>query len=381
MKKEETNIIELTEESMESMVYTIRGVKVMLDFDLARIYGYETRAFNQQVQRNIEKFPEDFMFQLTVEEVDKISRCQNVTAIKSSMESEDLVRSKNLTSRNAECEKSTNSSMESEEISVSQNVTSIKSSMESEEITRSKNLTSIMQTKGTKGGRTYHPYAFTEQGIYMLMTVLKGELAVQQSIKLVRLFKRMKDYISESKNLIDISQLFALINTVSSNTRRIGTIEESLDVVMGYFMDPLKYKDFAILNGRKLDADLAYQEIYFFAKHSVLVIDDYIGLKTLDLLRACREGTSIIICSDNKAKNKVTDDFINDFIEQTGLSLTLKKNNGVFHDRFIVVDYGFDSETIYHCGASSKDAGEKVSVIATIERKEFYHPLIEKIVG
>ena len=337
MEKQETNIIELTEESMESMVYTIRGVKVMLDFDLARIYGYETRAFNQQVKNNIEKFPPDFMFQLTAEEVNEISRCQNVTTIKSPIESE--------------------------------------------EITRSKNLTSIMQAKGMKGGRTYRPYAFTEQGIYMLMTVLKGELAVQQSIKLVRLFKRMKDYISESKNLIDVSQLFALINTVHSNTRRLGAAEEKLDVVMGYFMDPLKYKDFAILNGRKLDADLAYQEIYFFAQHSVLVIDDYIGLKTLDLLRACREGTSIIICSDNKAKNKVTDDFINDFIEQTGLSLTLKKNNGVFHDRFIVVDYGFDSETIYLCGASSKDAGEKVSVITTIERKEFYHPLIEKIVG
>lgn len=337
MEKEETNIIELTEESMESMVYTIRGVKVMLDFDLARIYGYTTKAFNQQVKNNIEKFPPDFMFQLTIKEVEEISRCKNSTTIKSSTESEDLVRSKNLTPR-------------------------------------------IWNTSNT-GGRTYLPYAFTEQGIYMLMTVLKGELAVQQSIKLVRLFKRMKDYISESKNLIDVSQLFALINTVHDNRRRIGVAEEKLDVVMGYFMDPLKYKDFAILNGRKLDADLAYQEIYFFAKHSVLVIDDYIGLKTLDLLRACREGTSIIICSDNKAKNKVTDDFINDFIEQTGLSLTLKKNNGVFHDRFIVVDYGFDSETIYLCGASSKDAGEKVSVIATIERKEVYHPLIEKIVG
>ena len=355
MEKEETNIIELTEESMESMVYTIRGVKVMLDFDLARIYGYSTRAFNQQVKNNIEKFPPDFMFQLTTEEVNEISRSKKSAKIKSSTESE--------------------------EISTSQNVTSIKSSTESEEITRSKNLTSIMQAKGTKGGRTYLPYAFTEQGIYMLMTVLKGELAVQQSIKLVRLFKRMKDYISESKNLIDVSQLFALINTVHSNARRLAIAEEKLDVVMGYFMDPLKYKDFAILNGRKLDADLAYQEIYFFAQHSVLVIDDYIGLKTLDLLRACREGTSIIICSDNKAKNKVTDDFINDFIEQTGLSLTLKKNNGVFHDRFIVVDYGFDSEKFYHCGASSKDAGEKVSVIVVIENTEVYRPLIEKIVG
>ena len=339
MEKEETNIIELTEESMESMVYTIRGVKVMLDFDLARIYGYSTKAFNQQVKNNIEKFPPDFMFQLTSEEVDEISRSKNLTTIKSSTESEDLVRSKNLTSRNSNF------------------------------------------FAGQKGGTRKLPYAFTEQGIYMLMTVLKGEIAVQQSIKLVRLFKRMKDYISESNNLIDVSQMFALINTVYDNRRRLGVAEEKLDVVMGYFMDPLKYKDFALLNGRKLDADLAYQEIYFFAQHSVLVIDDYIGLKTLDLLRACREGTSIIICSDNKAKNKVTDDFINDFIEQTGLSLTLKKNNGVFHDRFIVVDYGFDSETIYLCGASSKDAGEKVSAIVTIERREVYHPLIEKIVG
>ena len=339
MEKEETNIIELTEESMESMVYTIRGVKVMLDFDLARIYGYSTKAFNQQVKNNIGKFPPDFMFQLTSEEVDEISRLKNFTAIKNSMESEDLVMSKNLTSRNNNF------------------------------------------FAGQKGGTRKLPYAFTEQGIYMLMTVLKGEIAVQQSIKLVRLFKRMKDYISESNNLIDVSQMFALINTVYDNRRRLGVAEEKLDVVMGYFMDPLKYKDFALLNGRKLDADLAYQEIYFFAQHSVLVIDDYIGLKTLDLLRACREGTSIIICSDNKAKNKVTDDFINDFIEQTGLSLTLKKNNGVFHDRFIVVDYGFDSEVIYLCGASSKDAGEKVSAIVTIERREVYHPLIEKIVG
>jgi hypothetical protein len=62
MEKEETNIIELTEESMESMVYTIRGVKVMLDFDLARIYGYSTKAFNQQVKNNIEKFPQILCF-------------------------------------------------------------------------------------------------------------------------------------------------------------------------------------------------------------------------------------------------------------------------------------------------------------------------------
>ena len=165
-QKDNLEIIELTEENIESMVYFIRGQKVMLDFDLARIYGYETKAFNQQVKNNIEKFDNDFMFKLTAEEVDAISRCKKSTSIK--------------------------------------NVT------ESEQLTRSKKLTPIMQIKGMKGGRTSLPYAFTEQGIYMLMTVLKGELAIKQSKALIRLFKKMKDYIVESNNLINVNGIIEL---------------------------------------------------------------------------------------------------------------------------------------------------------------------------
>lgn len=100
----------------------------MLDSDLARIYGYTTKTFNQQVQRNIEKFDEDFMFQLTDEEYNSL-RSQIVTL------------------------------------------------------------------NGRGQHRKYLPYAFTEQGIYMLMTVLKGELAIKQSKTLIRIFKEMKKYI------------------------------------------------------------------------------------------------------------------------------------------------------------------------------------------
>ena len=75
----ELETIELTEENIESMVYFIRGQKFMLDFDLARIYGYSTKAFNQQIKRNLNKFPEDFMFQLTAEEVNAISRNKKST--------------------------------------------------------------------------------------------------------------------------------------------------------------------------------------------------------------------------------------------------------------------------------------------------------------
>ena len=142
-------IILINEETLQERIYVIRGQKVMLDADLAELYGYETKLFNRQVSRNIEKFEgEDFMFQLTSEETE-ILRCQ----------------------------------------------------------------------KGTSswGGTRYLPYAFTEQGIYMLMTVLRGELAIRQSRALIRTFKRMKDYIIENQNLIGDREYLQLSMQVSEN--------------------------------------------------------------------------------------------------------------------------------------------------------------------
>ena len=207
MAAKELTVIELTEESIESMVYEIRGQRVMLDVDLARIYGYTTKAFNQQVQRNIDKFPEDFMFQLTMGEVGQLSRCQIgttknsvaeseefersqiVTPEKSVAESEEIVRCKNCTPEKIPAEL--------EENSWSQKSTLKNNSMESEKVLRCQNVT--LNKRGDKRGYNikYLPYAFTEQGIYMLMTVLKGELAAKQSKALIRLFKGMKDYIGE----------------------------------------------------------------------------------------------------------------------------------------------------------------------------------------
>ena len=126
-KKEEIAVIEITEEYMKERIYEIRGQRVILDSDLSEIYGYTTKAFNQQVKNNIEKFDEDFMFELTDDEV------------------EDL---------------------------------------------RSNFLTANLNSKSR-----YNPHVFTEQGLYMLMIVLKGPLAVKQSKALIRTFKKMKDYI------------------------------------------------------------------------------------------------------------------------------------------------------------------------------------------
>lgn len=125
----ENEIIILNENVLKNKIYNIRGVQVMLDSDLAEIYGYSTKDFNRQVKNNIERFDEDFRFQLTDDEF-LFLRCKNSTT----------------------------------------------------------------KTE-TRGGRQYNPYAFTEQGIYMLMTVLKGELAVTQSKILIKLFKQMKDFV------------------------------------------------------------------------------------------------------------------------------------------------------------------------------------------
>ena len=131
-------IVVIDETTIKSKIYYIRNQKVMLDFELAEIYGYTTTRFNEQVKNNAEKFDDDFMFQLTKSEF------------------ENLISKKSTSSW---------------------------------------------------GGRRKLPNAFTEQGIYMLMTVLRGELAVKQSKALIRMFKQMKDFIIENQDFIGSKEL------------------------------------------------------------------------------------------------------------------------------------------------------------------------------
>ncbi len=329
---------ELNEQKIESMIYIIRGQKVILDFNLAKIYGYETRAFNQQVKRNINKFPDDFMFRLTKDEIVKIAISQNV-------------------------------------------------------------MSQIWASN--EGGRTHLPYAFTEQGIYMLMTVLKGELAIKQSIVLIRTFKRMKDYITQSNNLLSTKELLRLCNEVDKqaiqikvNTKNVNSlikdIEEvkednkeikiQLEKVMDNFIDPSTHKHYLIKDGQRVEASIAYQDIYSLAKKSLFIIDDYISIKTLENLKVCNKDVRIIIFSDNQSRNSITDNQLNDFIKDTGLDITIKPTNDVFHDRYIIIDFDTENYRLYFSGPSSKDAGNSVATLSEISDKSMYIALFrEKI--
>lgn len=321
-------IVVIDETTIKSKIYYIRNQKVMLDFELAEIYGYETRAFNQQVKRNNEKFDDDFMFQLTDEEVYELSRSQNVT---------------------------------------------------------------LKRGTGRGSNIKYNPYAFTEQGIYMLMTVLRGELAVKQSKALIRMFKQMKDFIIENQDFISSKELVQIAIQTNQNTKDITEIKsqmatkEDLKKVMDNFIDPETYKHFLLMNGDKIEADVAYTKIYKSAKKSIYVIDNYIGLKTLELLRAARDKTQIVVFSDNvKNKDMLTKNILDDFRKDyPNIDLKLKIAGKKYHDRYIAIDFGTENEAFYLCGASSKDAGNKISSITKIEEssKDMYHDMFSKMLN
>lgn len=363
--KSEFSLID--ENMLKSRIYTIRGLKVMLDADLAEIYGYSTKAFNRQVKNNIEKFDEDFRFQLSNSEIEELSRSKNLTlepqnSLKlANFEPKDNLRSKKLTSSDG-------------------------SKFELQDILRCKNCTSSW------GGVRYAPYAFTEQGIYMLMTVLKGERATAQSKALIRLFKQMKDYIvAENRSLLGSDGIAQIASHTVQNAKDIAEIRDGLaetreDVsvmksdlqkVMENFIDPSTFKHFLILNGRKLEADVAYMQIYGLAKKSITIVDDYIGVKTLDLLREIAKGVAVTIYSDECGFETLTDRMQKDFLKaRPDISLNVYETNGKFHDRYIFLDYGLKSEKLFHCGASSKDAGNKITTIMQIEYTEAYHNII-----
>ena len=280
-------VLELnTVDNIINSIYIIRGQQVMLDSDLAKIYGYEVKRLNEQVKRNIKRFPEDFMFQLTREEID-------------------FVKSQFATSR----------------------------------------ITSLFE--GQEGGRRKLPYVFTEQGIYMLATVLKGELAEQQSIFIMRAFKEMRHYIRQNRQFVTQSEMNLVTAKVSE-----------LSVQM---------------------ANAAYIDIYQQAAKSIYVVDDYMNTKTLQLLSQKQSGVEVILFTENGHGKKgfLTSAVVNDFINQYP-TLRIKPNPDC-HDRWIVLDYELPTEAVYHCGASSKDAGKKLCAINKVDSVQMIHPVIDRL--
>lgn len=301
--------------NIKNKIYTIRGQQVMFDNDLAELYGYEVKRLNEQVKRNIDRFPEDFMFQLTFEEALHYSRSQNAT----------------------------------------------------------------LERKGSN--LKYAPYVFTEQGVYMLATVLKSETAINQSILIMRTFKEMRHYINNNYNLFTNNELLR----ITQNERDIQEIKnkmitkEDFDDAMKQFISPNQLKEYLILNGQKIEANIAYEEIYNEATKSIFVIDTYIGSKTYSYFKNIDSKIKIIIFSENASKAAHLLE-LSEFIEEyPNVNIKLCKTNKHCHDRYIIIDFDTENEKIYHCGASSNNAGNKITTITQLNDLIGYHHMLEEL--
>ena len=252
------------------------------------------------------------------------------------------------------------------------------------------------------GGSRHLPNVFTEQGVYMLMTVLKGELAAKQSKDLVKTFKKMKDYILGNQDLIGQRDIMQITMQSAENKAEIsrlrmdlGSVEKQMSDVMDQLSDVVTKSDLAdmmnsfvndedngwlMYNTKYCSADVAYSSIYSQAKKSVYLIDNYIGLRTLVLLKNAPAGADIKIFSDNIGSGKLHNVEYTDFCrEYPNIKLTMQHTGGIYHDRFIVLDYGTKDERVFLCGASSRDAGARITSIVEDFGIDKYDPLVKKL--
>ncbi|MBV5279599.1 MAG: ORF6N domain-containing protein [Campylobacteraceae bacterium] len=263
------------DDSIKTKIYTIRGLQVMLDRDLAELYGVETRVLNQAVKRNIERFPEEFMFQLSEDEY------QNL-------------RSQNVTSKQY-------------------------------------------------GGRRYLPFVFTEQGVSMLSAVLKSEIAVAISIKIIKSFVEMRRLISN--NALIFQRLDSLEQKQSKTDKKVEAILNAIED------KSIKPKQGIFYDGQIYDAYLFVSDLIKSANKSIVLIDNYIDDTVLTLLSKREPKVKATIYTKNITKQ---------------LELDLQKYNTQYpkieikrfdssHDRFLLID----NIEVYHIGASLKDLGKK----------------------
>ena len=264
--------LHIKQQDIENLIYVIRDCQVMFDRDLAKLYQVETGQLNRQVKRNIERFPSDFMFQLTREELE-ILKCQNGIA--------------------------------------------------------------------SWGGDRHLPYAFTENGVAMLSSVLRSGTAIEVNIQIMRAFTAMRHLLANS------AQLFQRLSNIEYHQiemdQRIDKVFERLDAntqpQQGIFFD-----------GQVFDAYQFVSDLVRKAKKSIVLVDNYVDDTVLTWLDKRADGVSASIYTQH-----ISHQLQLDLARHNSQYATIEVQNfNKAHDRFLLVD-----DEVYHIGASIKDLGKK----------------------
>ena len=305
---------EISTLQIEKKIFVIRGVQVMIDRDIAELFGVETRVLNQAVKRNIERFPEEFMFQLTREEID-------------------YLKSQIATSSETESVKS-------------QIVTSSKTNSVMSQFATSRNN----MFAGQEGGTRKLPFAFTEQGCAMLSSVLRSETAVQVSIQIMKAFVSMRHFVQSN------SQIFAELKLIREHQLETDVhLKESDKRIDQLFtlMDKYNVNDTQgiFFQGQIFDAYAKFESFIQSATKEIVLIDGYVDLTVLERLAKKREGVSVTVFTN--PRTPLTELDVDRFNAQYP-TLTLNHTT-TMHDRFMIID----GTVLYHIGASLKDLGKK----------------------
>ena len=292
---------------IEPLIRTIRGQQVLLDSDLAILYGVETKRLNEQVKRNIERFPEDFMFQLT-----KVELINLKSQIATSSEIDKSLRSQIVT------------------------------------FNEGTNLKSQIVTS-SHGGVRYLPYAFTENGIAMLSSVLRSPIAIQVNIRIMRAFTAMRQFIASNAQIfqrLDVMEQnqLAIVAHQTETDHKLEEVFRRLDSGnvqphQGIFYDGQIFDAYTFINDRIREATTR-----------IILIDNYIDDSVLTILSKRADKVAATIYTKKPTAQ---------------LQLDIQKHNAQYppisviefdrsHDRFLCID-----ETVYHLGASIKDLGKK----------------------
>ena len=220
------------------------------------------------------------------------------------------------------------------------------------------NLWSKFSTANISSMSRSNPRVFTEQGVYMLATILKSKVATEVSIRIMDTFVRMRHYINYNKNVLP-RRFLLLEDKVDENTKRI-------DELFDKFNPKEITKDSIFFKGDIYDAYSVLLEIFNLSKDEIIIIDNYVGKEILDDLKTINKR--IIIISSN-----INDSLKNKYLKQYS-NVTFYNNNS-YHDRFIIVD----RERVFHSGASFKDLGKKCFAINEIENKKEIEKILENV--
>lgn len=246
---------------IQSCIYTIRGVQVMLDTDLSELYGVDVKRLNEQVKRNIQRFPQEFSFQLTTDE-NSLLRSQIAT-----LKSEDHLKCRIGTSKSKQ------------------------------------NLRSQFATSNTKGGRRYLPYVFTEQGVAMLSGVLKSAKAVQISIQVINAFVAMRRFIASN------AEVFQRLGAVERRQiEHKAEADHKFEQIFNAIAErSIKPKQGIFFDGQIFDAYQFVSGLIRTARKSIIVIDNYIDDAVLTLVSKAGKKVKITILTKTISKQLALD--------------------------------------------------------------------------